>query len=371
MRSSAVRADSFCASNCAIRRRWVWRSSRRRSSVARSRSAAYGVAVVAGEFGEAPVDVGLVDRADALGRDGDLAQVVEGRREHLLRRGEVSGIGELAGIETSLQHVDQARPLLQQRIELLGRLRVGQRSEFVAQCGDLGGIDLLDAWDFELQLGEGSGRRHRERPRDDGQHREHQEHDHHERGRVDDLEDQPHRRAENDRCQPRRRVGEHRLAPTGHQEVRIARPLSGPPAAPDPKYGADVALTATSAPNFGLGWSGEGWSDDRNVPTAETSSKRTPPRLGSVNRGPLEGYTIGITADRRADEQMKLLAGRGAECLHGPVIKTHPVGSENEMRVATQLLLDNPPDLVIFTTGLGVRGMARGGRRDPARRRPP
>ena len=27
---------------------------------------------------------------------------------------------------------------------------------------------------------------------------------------------------------------------------------------------------------------------------------------------------------------MKLLAGRGAECLHGPVIKTHPVGSEDE-----------------------------------------
>ena len=83
-------------------------------------------------------------------------------------------------------------------------------------------------------------------------------------------------------------------------------------------------------------------NDDRNVPTVETSSKRTPPRLGSVNRGPLAGYTIGITADRRADEQMKLLAGRGAECLHGPVIKTHPVGSEDEMRVATQLLLDNP-----------------------------
>ena len=75
-----------------------------------------------------------------------------------------------------------------------------------------------------------------------------------------------------------------------------------------------------------------------------------------MNRGPLEGYTIGVTADRRADEQMKLLAGRGAECLHGPVIKTHPVGSEDELRAATQFVLDNPPDLVIFTTGLGVRG---------------
>ena len=61
-----------------------------------------------------------------------------------------------------------------------------------------------------------------------------------------------------------------------------------------------------------------------------------------MNRGPLEGYTIGVTADRRADEQMKLLAGRGAECLHGPVIKTHPVGSEDELRAATQFAARQP-----------------------------
>ena len=75
-----------------------------------------------------------------------------------------------------------------------------------------------------------------------------------------------------------------------------------------------------------------------------------------MNRGPLEGYTIGVTADRRSGEQMDLLAERGAECLHGPVIETHPVESGDERHEATQRLLVNPPDLVIFTTGLGVRG---------------
>ncbi len=75
-----------------------------------------------------------------------------------------------------------------------------------------------------------------------------------------------------------------------------------------------------------------------------------------MSTGPLAGYTIGITADRRADEQMKLLAGRGAECLHGPVIKTHPIGAEDELRAATDSILADPPDLVVFTTGLGVRG---------------
>lgn len=75
-----------------------------------------------------------------------------------------------------------------------------------------------------------------------------------------------------------------------------------------------------------------------------------------MKTGPLEGYTIGVTADRRADEQMKLLSGRGAECLHGPVIKTHPLGSEEELRVATERVIDDVPALAVLTTGLGVRG---------------
>jgi uroporphyrinogen-III synthase len=71
---------------------------------------------------------------------------------------------------------------------------------------------------------------------------------------------------------------------------------------------------------------------------------------------PLSGYTIGVTADRRSDEQIKLLAGRGAECLHGPVIKTHPVGADAAIGDATELIADDPPDVVVLTTGLGVRG---------------
>jgi uroporphyrinogen-III synthase len=87
-----------------------------------------------------------------------------------------------------------------------------------------------------------------------------------------------------------------------------------------------------------------------------TRRKPSPPRLVGVTTGPLAGYTIGITADRRADEQMKLLAGRGAECVHGPVIKTHPIGAEEALREATSAVIADPPDLVVFTTGLGVRG---------------
>lgn len=89
---------------------------------------------------------------------------------------------------------------------------------------------------------------------------------------------------------------------------------------------------------------------------AETAVKRTPPTLSRVIKGPLEGFTIGVTADRRADEQMKLLSGRGAECVHGPVIKTHPLRSEEELRTATQAVIRERPPLAVLTTGLGVRG---------------
>lgn len=74
-----------------------------------------------------------------------------------------------------------------------------------------------------------------------------------------------------------------------------------------------------------------------------------------MNAGPLAGFTIGVTADRRADEQMRLLAGRGAECVHGPVIRTHPVDCDDDLRLATEAVISDPPDLVVLTTGLGVR----------------
>ena len=72
--------------------------------------------------------------------------------------------------------------------------------------------------------------------------------------------------------------------------------------------------------------------------------------------GPLAGFRVGVTADRRSDEQIRLLAGRGAECVHGPVIKTHPVDTVAALGGATEAVIADPPELVVLTTGLGVRG---------------
>ncbi|MGV3758886.1 MAG: uroporphyrinogen-III synthase [Actinomycetota bacterium] len=69
----------------------------------------------------------------------------------------------------------------------------------------------------------------------------------------------------------------------------------------------------------------------------------------------LAGFTIGITADRRADEQMALFERRGAAVPHGPAIRTHPLGDDDELRAATEAVVARPPHLLIANTGIGMR----------------
>ena len=71
---------------------------------------------------------------------------------------------------------------------------------------------------------------------------------------------------------------------------------------------------------------------------------------------PLEGFVVGVTADRRADEQADLLVRRGARVLHGPVIHTLPLGPDDDLRGATAEVIEHHPDYVIANTGIGVRG---------------
>jgi uroporphyrinogen-III synthase len=74
-----------------------------------------------------------------------------------------------------------------------------------------------------------------------------------------------------------------------------------------------------------------------------------------VAEASLAGFTIGITADRRWEEQAELLRRRGASVMHGPAIRTLPIGPEDDLqRVTDQLILD-PPSVVIANTGIGMR----------------
>lgn len=62
-----------------------------------------------------------------------------------------------------------------------------------------------------------------------------------------------------------------------------------------------------------------------------------------------------MTAHRRADEQAELLRRRGATVVFGPVMRTLPFGDDRPLREATEALLARPPQLVIATTGIGIR----------------
>src|SRR3989440_1006129 len=71
---------------------------------------------------------------------------------------------------------------------------------------------------------------------------------------------------------------------------------------------------------------------------------------------PLAGFVVGVTADRRADEQGDMLVRRGAHVFHGPVIPTLPLGRDDDLRGATAQVIKHQPDYVIANTGIGIRG---------------
>lgn len=70
---------------------------------------------------------------------------------------------------------------------------------------------------------------------------------------------------------------------------------------------------------------------------------------------PLAGRVIGVTADRRWEEQKKLFGARGAEVVHGPTMITVDLTADAALRRATEALVAAPPDYLVATTGLGMR----------------
>ncbi|MHB8669279.1 MAG: uroporphyrinogen-III synthase [Acidimicrobiales bacterium] len=100
---------------------------------------------------------------------------------------------------------------------------------------------------------------------------------------------------------------------------------------------------------------------------------------------PLRGMVIGITAERRAEEQAGLLQKRGATVLHGPTVRTVAIGEAasaasgaslsapaaagpadgsgtglpahpgDPLRAVTEEVIARPPDAVVVVTGVGLR----------------
>ncbi|KJY21598.1 MULTISPECIES: uroporphyrinogen-III synthase [Streptomyces] len=74
------------------------------------------------------------------------------------------------------------------------------------------------------------------------------------------------------------------------------------------------------------------------------------------NTGPLAGFTVGVTAARRADELIALLRRRGASVLHAPALRIVPLADDTELLAATKELIGRPPDVAVATTAIGFRG---------------
>ncbi|MEU3848926.1 uroporphyrinogen-III synthase [Streptomyces sp. NPDC029554] len=74
------------------------------------------------------------------------------------------------------------------------------------------------------------------------------------------------------------------------------------------------------------------------------------------DHGPLAGFTVGVTAARRADELGVLLQRRGAAVLHAPALRIVPLADDSELLAATKDIVQQAPDIVVATTAIGFRG---------------
>src|SRR5690606_24195459 len=79
--------------------------------------------------------------------------------------------------------------------------------------------------------------------------------------------------------------------------------------------------------------------------------------MNTIDEGDgLAGFTVGITAARRADEFAKLLTRRGASVVSVPAIRIIPLADDTELERVTRTLVAEPPQLTVATTGIGFRG---------------
>lgn len=66
-------------------------------------------------------------------------------------------------------------------------------------------------------------------------------------------------------------------------------------------------------------------------------------------------FRVGITADRRWEEQARLFRERGADVVHAPTLRTVDLSGDEVLRTATAALAADPPDYLVVTTGMGFK----------------
>jgi uroporphyrinogen-III synthase len=69
----------------------------------------------------------------------------------------------------------------------------------------------------------------------------------------------------------------------------------------------------------------------------------------------LRGFRIGVTSDRRSADLIAALERRGAQVLHAPALTIAPNDQDDSLIVETRRLIAARPDVVLVTTGYGMR----------------
>ncbi|HET9656060.1 MAG TPA: uroporphyrinogen-III synthase [Kineosporiaceae bacterium] len=76
----------------------------------------------------------------------------------------------------------------------------------------------------------------------------------------------------------------------------------------------------------------------------------------ALNPDQLAGFTVVLTSDRRSEEFAASFARRGATALRAPTLRIMPLVEDVDLHAATLRIIDAPPDAVVVTTGIGLRG---------------
>lgn len=70
----------------------------------------------------------------------------------------------------------------------------------------------------------------------------------------------------------------------------------------------------------------------------------------------LSGRCIVLTAQRRAEQLASALERHGAQIVHAPTLSVIPHIDDPELALRTRELIDQRPDIVVVTTGIGLTG---------------
>ena len=71
---------------------------------------------------------------------------------------------------------------------------------------------------------------------------------------------------------------------------------------------------------------------------------------------PLAGFTVAVTAARRAEELTALLHRKGAQVIAAPTLRIVPLSDDQRLATISEQLTHAPADIVVATTGIGFRG---------------